>query len=107
MQAPRHFWNAAAGSCVWLESTGFTILMQALYPVTSETEIEMVHIWLDGATGGVRLLRYGSLHGSVLGLEVVMADGEVLDVWQSLRKDNTGYDLKQLFIGAEGTLGKG
>ena len=55
--------------------------------------------------GGVRYLRYGSLHGSVLGLEVVLASGEVLDVLQQLRKDTTGYDLKQLFIGAEGTLG--
>lgn len=55
--------------------------------------------------GGIRLIRYGSLHGSVLGLEVVLADGSVLDLCKSLRKDNTGYDLKQLFIGAEGTLG--
>ncbi|KAK0198697.1 FAD-binding domain-containing protein [Armillaria mellea] len=55
--------------------------------------------------GGLRLLRYGSLHGSILGLEVVLPDGTVLDQLTSLRKDNTGYDLKQLFIGAEGTLG--
>ncbi|KAJ3817901.1 FAD-binding domain-containing protein [Lentinula raphanica] len=55
--------------------------------------------------GGLRLLRYGSLHGSVLGLEVVLPDGTILDQLNTLRKDNTGYDLKQLFIGAEGTLG--
>merc|ERR1719221_741905 len=55
--------------------------------------------------GGLRFLRYGSLHGSVLGLEVVLADGTVLDNLTALRKDNTGYDLKQLFIGSEGTLG--
>ncbi|KAJ8320780.1 hypothetical protein KUTeg_002367 [Tegillarca granosa] len=55
--------------------------------------------------GGLRLLRYGSLHGSVLGLEVVLANGEVLDCLSTLRKDNTGYDLKHLFIGSEGTLG--
>jgi len=55
--------------------------------------------------GGLRLLRYGSLHGSVLGLEVVLPDGTLLDNLSTLRKDNTGYDLKQLFIGAEGTLG--
>lgn len=55
--------------------------------------------------GGLRLLRYGSLHGTVLGLEVVLADGTVLDLLRTLRKDNTGYDLKQLFIGSEGTLG--
>ena len=55
--------------------------------------------------GGLRFLRYGSLHGSVLGLEVVLADGTILDNLSALRKDNTGYDLKQLFIGSEGTLG--
>ncbi|KAL0547121.1 hypothetical protein IC582_017044 [Cucumis melo] len=55
--------------------------------------------------GGLRLVRYGSLHGSVLGLEVVLADGRVLDMLGTLRKDNTGYDLKHLFIGSEGTLG--
>jgi FAD/FMN-containing dehydrogenase len=56
--------------------------------------------------GGIRLLRYGSLHGSVLGLEAVLADGTILDVMSSPRKDNTGYDLKQLFIGSEGSLGE-
>lgn len=55
--------------------------------------------------GGLRLLRYGSLHGSVLGLEVVLADGSILDVLSANRKDNTGYGLKHLFVGAEGTLG--
>lgn len=55
--------------------------------------------------GGVGVLRYGSARALVLGLEVVLADGRVLDVLRSLRKDNTGYDLKQVFVGAEGTLG--
>ncbi|CAO3610482.1 unnamed protein product [Cunninghamella echinulata] len=55
--------------------------------------------------GGLRLLRYGSLHGTVLGLEVVLPDGSILDSMSTLRKDNTGYDLKQLFIGSEGTVG--
>ncbi|GAV72206.1 FAD_binding_4 domain-containing protein/FAD-oxidase_C domain-containing protein [Cephalotus follicularis] len=55
--------------------------------------------------GGLRLVRYGSLHGSVLGLEAVLANGEVLDMLGTLRKDNTGYDLKHLFIGSEGSLG--
>ncbi|KAJ1849346.1 D-lactate ferricytochrome c oxidoreductase [Coemansia sp. RSA 2611] len=65
------------------------------------------HIGGNVATnaGGIRLLRYGSLHGSVLGVEAVLADGTVLDALSALRKDNTGYDLKQLFIGSEGTLG--
>lgn len=55
--------------------------------------------------GGIRFLRYGSLHGSILGLEVVLADGRILREMRGLHKDNTGYDLKQLFIGSEGTLG--
>lgn len=55
--------------------------------------------------GGLRLLRYGSLHGTVLGVEAVLADGTVIDCLSKMRKDNTGYDLKQLFIGSEGTLG--
>ena len=55
--------------------------------------------------GGVAVLRYGMARDLVLGLEVVLADGRVLDLLRTLRKDNTGYDLKQLFIGAEGTLG--
>lgn len=55
--------------------------------------------------GGLNLLRYGSLHGNVLGLEVVLPNGEVISNIDALRKDNTGYDLKQLFIGAEGTIG--
>jgi FAD/FMN-containing dehydrogenase len=55
--------------------------------------------------GGVNVLRYGMARDLVLGLEVVLADGRVLDLLRTLRKDNTGYDLKQLFIGAEGTLG--
>ncbi|XP_039224373.1 D-2-hydroxyglutarate dehydrogenase, mitochondrial-like isoform X5 [Crotalus tigris] len=65
------------------------------------------HIGGNVATnaGGLRLLRYGSLRGTVLGLEVVLADGSILNCLASLRKDNTGYDLKQLFIGSEGTLG--
>lgn len=55
--------------------------------------------------GGLRFVRFGTLRGTVLGLEVVLSDGTILDLLHPLRKDNTGYDLKQLFIGAEGTLG--
>ncbi len=55
--------------------------------------------------GGVAVLRYGNARDLVLGLEVVLPDGRIWDGLRSLRKDNTGYDLKHLFIGAEGTLG--
>lgn len=55
--------------------------------------------------GGMRVLRYGSLHHNVLGLEVVLPDGTVMDMMRAVHKDNCGYHLKHLFIGAEGTLG--
>ncbi len=55
--------------------------------------------------GGIRVLRYGMMRASVLGLEVVRADGTVLDLTSPLMKNNAGYDLKQVFIGSEGTLG--
>ncbi len=55
--------------------------------------------------GGEQVLRYGNTRDLTLGVEVVLADGRVLDALGALRKDNTGYDLKQLFIGGEGTLG--
>ncbi|MFE6649019.1 FAD-binding oxidoreductase [Nocardioides sp. NPDC057772] len=55
--------------------------------------------------GGTAVLRYGMMRELVLGLEVVLPDGRVWDGLRPLRKDNTGYDLKQLFIGSEGTLG--
>lgn len=55
--------------------------------------------------GGIGVLRYGSMRDLVLGLEVVLPDGRIWNGLRSLRKDNTGYDLKHLFIGAEGTLG--
>jgi FAD/FMN-containing dehydrogenase len=60
---------------------------------------------LSTNAGGTAVLRYGMMRDLVLGLEVVLADGRVLRGLKSLRKDNTGYDVKSLFIGAEGTLG--
>jgi FAD/FMN-containing dehydrogenase len=60
---------------------------------------------LSTNAGGVNVLRYGMAREQVLGLEVVLPDARVWDGLRALRKDNTGYDLKQLFLGAEGTLG--
>ncbi|MBM3523654.1 MAG: FAD-binding oxidoreductase [Alphaproteobacteria bacterium] len=60
---------------------------------------------LSTNAGGIQVLRYGMARDLVLGLEVVLADGTIWDGLNGLRKDNTGYDLKQLFIGSEGTLG--
>ena len=55
--------------------------------------------------GGLRFLKYGSMHQNILGLEVVLADGKVVNMLSKLRKDNTGIPLKHLFIGSEGSLG--
>ena len=60
---------------------------------------------LSTNAGGVQVLRYGNARELTLGLEVVLADGRIWNGLRALRKDNTGYDLKHLFIGAEGTLG--
>jgi len=60
---------------------------------------------LSTNAGGTAVLRFGNTRDLTLGLEVVLADGRVWDGLRGLRKDNTGYDLKQLFIGGEGTLG--
>lgn len=55
--------------------------------------------------GGVRLIRFGSLHAHLLGLEVVTADGRILSMMNTLRKDNTGFHLPHLFVGSEGQFG--
>jgi FAD/FMN-containing dehydrogenase len=60
---------------------------------------------LSTNAGGTSVLRYGMMRELVLGLEVVLADGRILSTLGALRKDNTGYDIKSLFLGAEGTLG--
>jgi FAD/FMN-containing dehydrogenase len=60
---------------------------------------------LSTNAGGIAVLRYGNTRELTLGLEVVLSDGRVWDGLRGLRKDNTGYDLKQLFVGGEGTLG--
>ena len=60
---------------------------------------------LSTNAGGTAALAYGIARSHVLGIEVVLADGRILNDLNKLKKDNTGYDLKNLFIGAEGTLG--
>jgi FAD/FMN-containing dehydrogenase len=60
---------------------------------------------LSTNAGGLNVIRYGMARELVLGLEVVLPDGRVLETLTGLRKDNTGYDIKSLFLGAEGTLG--
>jgi len=77
-----------------------------LFPVSLGAE-GTAHIGgvISTNAGGIQVLSYGSMRAQVLGLEVVLADGRVWDGLRGLRKDNTGFDLKQVFIGAEGCLG--
>jgi len=80
--------------------------MDRLFPLSLASEGScMVGGNLSTNAGGIAVLSYGNARDMVLGLEVVLADGRVWNGLRALRKDNTGYDLKQLFIGGEGTLG--
>lgn len=77
-----------------------------LFPLSLGSEgSAMIGGLISTNAGGVHVLRYGMMRDLVLGLEVVLPDGRVICDLAGLRKNNTGYDLKQLFIGAEGTLG--
>jgi len=80
--------------------------VKRLYPVSLGAEGScQIGGTLSTNAGGTNVLRYGNTRENVLGLEVVLPDGSVWDGLRGLRKDNTGIDLKQIFIGAEGTLG--
>jgi FAD/FMN-containing dehydrogenase len=92
--------------CVLADVQQAAIAMNRLYPVSLGAEGSCQ---IGGAiatnAGGTGVLRYGNMRENVLGLEVVLPDGSVWDGLYALRKNNTGYDLKHLFIGSEGTLG--
>lgn len=60
---------------------------------------------LANNAGGLKVIRHNSIHANTIGLKAVLPDGTILDNMTTLRKDNTGYDIKHLFIGSEGTLG--
>lgn len=96
----------AEAGCTVAEIQAAAAAVGRLYPVSFGAEGSAQ---IGGAVatnaGGTAVLRYGNTRENVLGLEAVLPDGSVLDCMRTLRKDNTGYDLKQLFIGSEGTLG--
>jgi FAD/FMN-containing dehydrogenase len=96
----------AEAGCVLAELQSAAAAVNRLLPMSlgSEGSATLGGIVSTNA-GGTAVLRYGMMRALVLGLEVVLPDGRVLDQLSALRKDNTGYDVKQLFIGAEGTLG--
>lgn len=102
-----------AGGCVTVEA-GATL--QAVQEAAAAADTELgLDLGARGSctiggniatnAGGLNVVRFGMARDQVLGLEVVLADGTVLDMLRATPKNNTGYDLKQVFIGAEGTLG--
>ena len=96
----------AEAGCVLADIQRAADAAQRFFPLSLGAEGScMIGGNLSTNAGGVNVLRYGNAREQVLGLEVVLPDGRVWDGLRALRKDNTGYDLKQLFVGAEGTLG--
>jgi FAD/FMN-containing dehydrogenase len=101
-----NFSLVAEAGCVLADVQAAAAGVDRLFPLSLGSEGScQIGGNLSTNAGGLAAVRYGVARDLVLGLEVVLADGRVLDGLTSLRKDNTGYDLRHLFIGAEGTLG--
>lgn len=103
---PDNYTLIAEAGCVLAEVQNAAASVDRLFPLSlgSEGSCQLGGN-LSTNAGGTAVLRYGMMRDLVLGLEVVLPDGRVWDGLKPLRKDNTGYDLRDLFIGAEGTLG--
>ena len=103
---PLNYAITVEAGCVLAEVQAAASAVDRLFPLSLGSEGScQIGGNLSTNAGGTAVLRYGMMRDLVLGLEVVLPDGRVLDGLQSLRKNNTGYDLDDLFIGAEGTLG--
>ncbi|MGB7904071.1 MAG: FAD-binding oxidoreductase [Steroidobacteraceae bacterium] len=101
-----NFSLVAEAGCVLLDVQAAAQAVDRLFPLSLGSEGScQIGGNLSTNAGGLAVVRYGVARDLVLGLEVVLADGRVIDGLSSLRKDNTGYDLRDLFVGAEGTLG--
>lgn len=103
---PDDFSIVVEAGCTLAEVQDAAARHDRLFPLSLAAE-GSCHIGgnLSTNAGGTNVLRYGTARDQALGLEVVLPNGEVWDGLRTLRKDTAGYDLKQLFIGAEGTLG--
>ena len=94
------------GGCILADVQNAAQQVDRLYPLSLGAEGTcQIGGNLSTNAGGINVIRYGTARQQVLGLEVVLADGTIWDGLRSLRKDTAGYDMKQLFIGSEGTLG--
>ncbi|MGH6661997.1 MAG: FAD-binding oxidoreductase [Rhodospirillales bacterium] len=103
---PVNFTLTAEAGCVLADVQKAAESADRLFPLSLGAEGScQIGGNLSTNAGGVQVVRYGNARELVLGLEVVLPDGRVWDGLKGLRKDNTGYHLKHLFIGAEGTLG--
>jgi FAD/FMN-containing dehydrogenase len=103
---PVDFTITAEAGCILADIQRAAAEVDRLFPLSLGAEGScQIGGNLSTNAGGIAVLRYGSARDLTLGLEVVLPDGQVWDGLRALRKDNTGYDLKQLFIGGEGTLG--
>ena len=103
---PLNYTMIAEAGCVLAEVQAAAASVDRLFPMSlgSEGSCQLGGN-LSTNAGGTAVLRYGMMRDLILGLEVVLPDGRILDGLKPLRKDNTGYDLRDMFIGAEGTLG--
>ena len=104
---PINYTITVESGCILANVRAAALKHDRLFPLSltaTETRCEIGGN-LSTNAGGIGVLRYGNARDLVLGLEVVLPDGRIWNGLRSLRKDNSGYDLKQLFIGAEGTLG--
>lgn len=103
---PSNFTMTVEAGCTLAQAQAAAAEADRLFPLSLGSE-GSCQIGGNLATnaGGTAVLRYGMMRDLILGLEVVLADGRILEGLSPLRKDNTGYDLRDLFIGAEGTLG--
>ena len=103
---PRGEWLVAEAGCTLASVQTAAEAANRLFPLSLGSEGTCrIGGNLSTNAGGVSVIRYGMARELVLGLEVVLADGRVWNGLRTLRKDNTGYDLKQLFLGSEGSLG--
>jgi FAD/FMN-containing dehydrogenase len=101
-----NFAMVVEAGCVIQNAQTYAADVDRLFPLSLASEgSSTIGGTLSTNAGGNQTIRFGNAREQVLGLEVVLADGTILDGLNTLRKNNTGYDLKHLFIGAEGTLG--
>ncbi len=104
--SPEDYSMTVEAGCILADLQAAAARVDRLFPLSLSAEGScQIGGNLSTNAGGVHVHRYGTARDQVLGLEVVLPDGTVWDGLRSLRKDTAGYDVKQLFIGAEGTLG--